>query len=77
MCAGVQDGGVRAGPDVVAVEADVQVPERDLLAGQLLELLVQAGGEDGAAAMDPDERRGRLERVALEDLVSDPRKRAG
>ena len=43
---------------------------------QLLEQLVQAPGEDRPATVDPDERRRRIRRVALEDLVGDPRERA-
>ena len=57
MWRGVQDGRVGPRRDVVAVEADVQVAERQLTSEQLLQQLVQAPGEDRAATVDADEGR--------------------
>ena len=51
--------GGRLGADVVAVEGDVDVADRQLGAGQLAEQGVQAAGEQGAAGVDADDRRGR------------------
>ena len=45
-----------AASEVVAVEGDVEVAERDLGAGQLADQRVQARGEDGAAGVDADQR---------------------
>ena len=57
---GVDDRGVgrRAAADVVAVEGDVDVAERELGREQLLEMGVEAAGEDRAAGVDPDDRDG-------------------
>ena len=49
--------GRRLGADVVAVEGDVDVADRQLGAGQLAEQGVQAAGEEGAAGVDPDDRQ--------------------
>ena len=49
--------GGRLGADVVAVEGDVDVADRQLGAGQLAEEGVQAPGENGAAGVDADDRR--------------------
>ncbi len=54
---GVHDR-LRARPailDVVAVEGDVEVPERNLGAGQLADERVQAGREHRTAGVDPDQ----------------------
>ena len=64
----------RAGGDVVAVEGDVDVAERDLGVEQVAHQPVQAGGEMRAAAVDADERDG-LAGVLLDDLVRDAHER--
>jgi hypothetical protein len=61
--------------DVVAVEGDVQLPERDLRAGELLDALAQPLRERDAARVDADEGDLREVGVALDDLVRDPRQR--
>ncbi len=73
---GVQDRRVGAAGDVVAVEADVEVAERDLGVEQLLEQRVQPLGEERSATVDADERRSGIVRVALDDLVRDARERS-
>jgi hypothetical protein len=52
----VHDGGAGAQRDVVAVEGDVDVAERDVLTDELGRQLPQAGGERGAAPVDADDR---------------------
>ena len=64
--------GGRLGADVVAVEADVDVADRQLGAGQLAEEGVEAAGQDGAAGVDADDGEPRGLRVLLGDLVGDP-----
>src|SRR5688572_31723923 len=56
---GVDDGlaGGLAAADVVAVEGDVDVPERDLRPAQLADQRVQATGQDRAPGVDADERQ--------------------
>jgi hypothetical protein len=61
--------------DVVAVEGDVELPERDLRAGELLDPLSQALGQRDAAGVDPDEGDAPEVGVPLDDLVGDPRQR--
>ena len=65
--------GLAAG-EVVAVEGDVDVAERDLGAGadQLPENQVQAGGEDCSASVDADHGQAGRIGVLLDDLVGDP-----
>ena len=65
----------RAQRQVVAVERDVDVAERDLVVQQVAHELVQALGEMGAAAVDADERDGPAG-VLLDDLVRDAYERA-
>ena len=75
MCEACTTGRARAQRHVVAVEGDVDVAERDLVADQLGDQLAQARGERGAAAMDADD--GELLRgVLLDDLVRDAHERA-
>ena len=47
----------RLGADVVAVEGDVEVADRQLGVGQLAEQGVQATGQHRAASVDPDDRQ--------------------
>src|SRR5690242_4556155 len=61
--------------DVVAVEGDVELPERDLRATQLLDPLPQPLRERHAAGVDADERDPPQVGVALDDLVRDPGQR--
>ena len=56
---GVHDRRVRAAGDVVAVEADVEVAERDRGVEQLLEQVLQPPREERAAAVDADDRERR------------------
>ena len=72
----MHDGSVGARRDVVAVERDVEVPERHLGVEQLGEPRLQALREERAATMDADERGRRRIGVALGDLVSDAHQRA-
>src|SRR5438105_1554357 len=64
-----------ANPDVVAVERDVDGPERDLLLAPLRDQPAQAVGERPTARLDADERDLVEIRVPLDDLVGDPRGR--
>ena len=69
------DDGLGAGLarlEVVAVEGDVEVAERHLRAAQLADQGVKAGGQDGAAGVDPDQRDTLIAGVLLDDLVRDP-----
>ena len=68
--------GGRLGADVVAVEGDVEVADRQLGPGQLAEEDVQAAGEHGAAGVDADDREPLGIRVLLGDLVGDPPQRS-
>ena len=68
--------GGRLGADVVAVEGDVEVADRQLGAGQLAEEGVQAAGQDGAAGVDADDRQALGIGVLLGDLVGDPPQRS-
>ena len=68
--------GGRLGADVVAVEGDVEVADRQLGAGQLAEQGVQAAGEEGAAGVDADDRETLGLGVLLGDLVGDPPQRS-
>src|SRR5436305_7154448 len=61
--------------DVVAVEGDVELAERDFAAREVGDPPAQALGERDAAGMDPDEG-DRIEiGVALDDLVRNPGER--
>ena len=71
----MQDRGVRPARHVVAVEADVEVPERHLAIEQRRQHVPQAAGEEGPAAMDADDAETGVVRVALGDLVRDARER--
>jgi hypothetical protein len=62
--------------DVVAVEGDVELSERDLGPRELGDPPSQPLRERDAARVDPDERDSLEVRVALDDLVRDPRERA-
>ena len=74
---GVDDGlpRRRAQVKVVAVEGDVDVPERDRLLDEPAQKLVDASRKDGPAAMDADDRHA-LAGVLLDDLVGDAHQRA-
>jgi hypothetical protein len=61
--------------DVVAVEGDVQLAERDLRAAQLLDPAPQSLSERHAARVDPDQGDLGEVGVALDDLVRDARDR--
>src|SRR5207237_10757011 len=67
----VDDGSGRPDREVVAIEGDVDVPERDLRLEQLAGQRVQAPGQDGSPPMDADDR-DRPVGVLLDDLVRDP-----
>ncbi len=76
MCEACTTGcAVLAQAEVVAVEGDVDVAERDRLAGELLDQRVQAGGEHRAAAVDADDGEV-LPCGSLDYLVSDAHERA-
>ena len=60
---------------VVAVEGDVELAERELLAGALLDEPAEALGDRDAARVDADERDRVEVVVALDDLVRDPGER--
>ena len=60
---------------VVAVEGDVELAERELLAGALGDQPAQALRERHAALVDADERDLVEVVVPLDDLVRDPRER--
>ena len=62
----------RLGADVVAVEGDVDVADRQLGRGQLPQQGVQPAGEQRAAGVDSDDRETLGIGVLLGDLVSDP-----
>ena len=57
--------------DVVAIERDVERPERDLDVGELLDQRAQALGDGDAARVDADEGYLLEVGVALDDLVGD------
>jgi hypothetical protein len=59
--------------DVVPVERDVELAERDLVAGEVGDAPAQALRERNAARVDADERDRVEIRVSLDDLVRDPR----
>ena len=56
--------------EIVAVERDVEVAERDLGPGQLADQGVETRGEHGAARVDSDQSE-QPAGVLLDDLVSD------
>ena len=58
--------------EIVAVEADVDVADRQVGAGQLTEERVEAAGQDGTASVDADDGEPRGLRVLLGDLMGDP-----
>ena len=62
--------------DVVAVEGDVDVAERDLGVEQVLDEAVDPAGEHRAAAVDADDREPLGLGVLLDDLVRDAHERA-
>jgi hypothetical protein len=63
----------RADVNVVPVEGDVELPQRDLGAGELADPAPQPLGEGHAARVDADEPDPREVGVALGDLVRDAR----
>ena len=75
---GVDDGlrGGGLGADVVAVEGDVEVADRQLRPGQLAQEDVEAAGQDGAAGVDADDRQTIRIGILLGDLVGDPPQRS-
>ena len=68
--------GGRLGADVVAVEGDVDVADRQLCPGQLAEDGVKATGQHRAPGVDANDREPRGLRVLLGDLVGDPPQRS-
>jgi hypothetical protein len=64
-----------ANVDVVAMEGDVELAERDLGAGELADPPAQPLRERHAAGVDADQRDPRQIGVALDDLVRDPDER--
>ena len=76
MCEACTTGCSRwAQAQVVAVEGDVDVAERDGLVGELGDERVEPGGEHRAAAVDADDGEV-LAGGSLDDLVSDAHERA-
>jgi hypothetical protein len=67
-------GRLGAEADVIAVERDVQDPDRDLDPFDLGDLAGQAEGEVVTPVGDPDEDQS-LGPLPLDDLVGDPRER--
>jgi hypothetical protein len=63
--------------DVVAMEGDVELAESDLGARELGDSPPQALRERHAAGVNADQRDPAEVRVALDDLVRDPRQRLG
>jgi hypothetical protein len=61
--------------DVVAVEGDVELAERNLRASELRDSASQPLGERHAPGVDPDQRNPRELGIALDDLVRDARQR--
>src|SRR5262249_61766547 len=61
--------------EVVAVEGDVEVADRDLGAGELLDEGMQAAADDRTAGVDSDQRQPTGIFVLLDDLVGDPDQR--
>ena len=68
--------GGRRGVNVVAVEGDVEVADRQLGPGQLAEEGVEAAGEERAAGVDADQGEIPGIGVLLGDLVGDPPQRS-
>src|SRR5439155_3573236 len=68
----VHDRMGRAQGQVVAIEGDVHRPERHRGVEQVAYQALQAGGEDGAAPVDPDDRQALVLGVLLDDLMGDP-----
>jgi hypothetical protein len=62
--------------DVVTVEGDVELTERELAARKVGDAPAQALRERHAARVDADERDGVEIPVAFDDLVCDPRNRS-
>src|SRR5262249_44653677 len=58
--------------DVVAVERDVELAERDLAAGEVRNPPTQTLGARDAAGMDPDESDPAARGIALDDPVGEP-----
>jgi hypothetical protein len=69
---GVRGSLAAADVDVVAVEGDVELSERDLAAGDVCDAPAQPLCERDATGVDADERDPLELRVALDDLVRDP-----
>ena len=65
-----------AARDVVAVEGDVQVAERDFGAGELPDQRVEAASKGRAAGVDADEGERVATWILLDDLVRDTYERA-
>src|SRR5262245_66313443 len=63
--------------EVVAIERDVERPERDLGVAVLGDQAAEALGQRDAAGVDPDECDLRAVYVALDDLVADALERPG
>ena len=72
---GVHHRGLGPAGDIVAVEADVEIPERNLRVEQLFELHLQPPRQKRAAPMDADQRRSRRQGIALDDLMRDAHQR--
>ena len=72
----VQRRPAAADVDVVAVEGDVERPEVDLDAAELLDQAAEAVRQRDASRVDADERDRVEVGVRLDDLVSDPVKGA-
>ena len=62
--------------EVVAIEADVELAERDLGLQEIAEQRAQSAGQQSAATMDAHDRQAVVLGVLLDDLVSDPHERA-
>jgi hypothetical protein len=58
--------------EIVAVQVDVQNPDRDGSSFDLADLVAQTVRERNAARLDPDQPEPLRDLVLLEDLVRDP-----
>ncbi len=72
---GVEHRSLGADREIVAVEADVDIADGDVLAADAGEDPVQTPCEDRAATVNSDQRRKPV-RIALDDLVADAREGA-
>ena len=72
---GVHDGRLRPRGDVVAVEADVEVSERDLFLQEVVQQQLKTLSQDRSATVNANESDRRRRRVALVYLMRDTHQR--